>query len=89
MDLYEGKQKDFSARGLGGFVILKNMGLVDIPSHGRTTSNPFGGGTKFLPEKFVTAMTSPKKKKGHRLFRCTFPITFGLNMPSNVSPNRC
>ena len=30
-----------------------------------------------------------KKKKGHRLFRCTFSITFGLNMPSNVSPNRC
>ena len=30
------------------------------------------GGTKFLPEKFVTAMTSPKKKKkkkkGHRLY---------------------
>ena len=33
MDLYEGKQKDFSARGLGGFVMLKNMGLVDIPSN--------------------------------------------------------
>ena len=24
---------------------------------------PMWGGTKFLPEKFVTAMTSPKKKK--------------------------
>ena len=33
MDLYEGKQKDFSARGLGGSVILQNMGLVDIPSN--------------------------------------------------------
>ena len=29
---------------------------------------------------------SKKKKKGHRLFRCTFSITFGLNMPSNVCP---
>ena len=24
---------------------------------------PIWGGTKFLPEKFVTALTSPKKKK--------------------------
>ena len=27
-----------------------------------------------------------KKKKGHRPFRCTLSITFGLNMPSNVGP---
>ena len=31
-------------------------------------------------------MTSPKKKKGHRLIRCTFSMTSGLNMPPNVYP---
>ena len=30
-----------------------------------------------------------KKKKGHRLFRCTFTICFGLNMPPNVRPTKC
>ena len=51
---------------------------------------PIWGGTKFLPEKFVTVIVFPKKKKkkkkGHRPFRCTLSITFGLNMPSNVGP---
>ena len=52
---------------------------------------PIWGGTKFLPEKFVTVIVSPKKKKkkkkkGHRPFRCTLSITFRLNMPSNVGP---
>ena len=33
------------------------------------------GGTKFLPEKFVTAMTSPKKKK--KVIAC-FAAPFSL-----------
>ena len=51
---------------------------------------PIWGGTKFLPEKFVTVIVSQKKKKknkkGHCPFRCTLSITFRLNMPSNVGP---
>ena len=36
-----------------------------------------------------SAVISKKKKKGHPLFRCTFSITFGLNMPPNVRPTKC
>ena len=74
MDLYEGKQKDFSARGLGGFVILKNMGLVDIPSHGRTTSNPFGGHQIFARKVCHCDDISKKKKKVTACFAAPFPL---------------
>ena len=36
-----------------------------------------------------SGVISKKKKKGHRLFRCTFTICFGLNMPPSVGPTKC
>ena len=58
--------------------------------HGRTTWNPFGGAPNFCPKSLSQRWhLQKKKKKGHRLFRCTFSITFGLNVPSSVCPNRC
>ena len=59
-----------------------------MPKHMGVWAQTNLGGTKFLPEKFVSAITSPKKKKkGHRLFRCTFSIIFSLNLSPNVRPN--
>ena len=41
-----------------------------------------------LPEKFVTAITSPKKKKGHHLFGLTFGDMFRPKMMEKVQRNR-
>ena len=37
-----------------------------------------------LPKKFVTAITSPKKKKGHQLFGLTFGDRFRPKMMEKV-----
>ena len=41
-----------------------------------------------LLEKFVTAITSPKKKKGHQLFGLTFGDRFRPKMMEKVQRNR-
>ena len=41
-----------------------------------------------LPEKFVTAITSPKKKKGHHLFGHTFGGIFRPKVMEKVQRNR-
>ena len=54
------------------------------------TSNPFGGAPNFCPKSLSLRWhLQKKKKKGHHLFRCTFSITIGLNMPPDVCPNKC
>ena len=46
------------------------------------------GGHQIFARKIChcNSISKKKKKKGHRPFRCTLSITFGLNMPSNVGP---
>ena len=64
----------------GGFQKKKRWTLVSLPFQVKTY-------TLKSKQRHIWGW-SPKKKKGHRRFCCTFTITFGLNMPLNVTPTK-